>query len=587
MAFFSKSHHRFIYHFIKPYRSRIFLAGVLSFLLSICATMIATLVGPSFRLLMEMDLAKRMPLRELFGEHLGKIASVFFNSQEISVQTLFSTLPILLLGVAFFKLIFGTSQYFMWEHISELMTRDLRQYLSDRFLAIPPHLRKDQNHQEREAQLSTLVTTDVKFIREFFVHFYGGLPRELMQILLLGQTLILLSPKLFLIFFFGVAPGILTIHRLGRKLKKRAQLALKDYSQLTEWLQQRLLGVETIKHYGTENLESEKMRVLSEKMIEKFLRAARVKARTGPMLEFVGTLAMICVLFVALYDIRNGALHASVAVSFFTALALLTQSANTVARYMNSNREGAAAITRIREFLQDLAEAETKAGPSIVEYDQRTELLCLQNIEASYPRNPKKALEDFSFSFQAGKIYCLKGPSGAGKSTLFNIILSNLNPSAGRVIFSNDVLKKGIGYLPQDLHVFYGSIAANVIYPDSSIDNTRLEKVLRSVGLWENILALPQGLATIIGGKGKDLSGGQTQRIHLARLLYHQYPLILIDEGTSSLDPENENLICDLLLKKVEQGSTIIMISHRTTPLQYANEVLTLQEGRLLLSSAV
>lgn len=582
MAFFAKSHHRFLYRFIKPYRARILLAGFVSFLLSVCATIIATLVGPSFRLLMEMDFAKRMSLHELFGERLEKLASLFFNSQEISVQTLFSTLPILLLAAAFIKLILGTSQYFMWEHISELMTRDLRQFLNDRFLAIPPHLRKTQQHRDREAQISTLITTDVKFIREFFVHFYGGLPRELMQIFLLGQTLILLSQKLFLIFFFGVVPGIAIINRLGRKLKKRAQHALKDYSQLTEWLQQRLLGVETIKHYGTENLESEKMLTLSEKMIEKFLRAARVKARTGPILEFVGILAMVCVLFVALNDIRNGTLHASVAVSFFTALALLTQSANIVARYLNSNREGAAAIARISEFLDELAEAEVEAGPSVVEYEQKPEVLRLQNIEASYPHNPQKALENFSFSFQPGKIYCLKGPSGAGKSTLFNIILANLNPSSGRVIFSNDVLNKGIGYLPQDLHVFYGSIAANVVYPETSIDYQRLENVLRSVGLWENVLKLPQSFETIIGGKGKDLSGGQIQRVHLARLLYHQYPLVLIDEGTSALDPENENLICDLLLKKVEQGSTIIMISHRTTPLEYADEILTLKEGKLL-----
>ena len=581
-SLFLRSNHAFIYRFIRPYGLSIVLASFFSLILSLCATALAILVGPCLRLLMDLDFTKKVSLAELFGPRLSPYLKLFWTSGDLSMGGLLSLLPYWFLGLAFLKLTVGTSQYFLWERVSELLSRDLRQHLNDRFLAIHPSLRKHKAHAQREAVLSTLITTDVKLIREYIVHFYGGLPREMLQIIFIGQTLVLLSPKLCAIFFFGVIPGVFLIRLLGRKLKKRAQHALQDYSQLTEWLQQRLLGIETIKHYKTETLESSKMQVHSEQMVQKFMRAARVKARTGPMLEFVGIAAMTVVLFVAFRDIQNGTLQASVAVSFFTGLAMVAQSGSTVGRYVNSNREGAAAIERVRIFLVDLQKDEESLSHTAVRFSASPHILSLEKVSASYPGAQETALSDFSFSFERGKIYCLSGPSGAGKSTLFNIILGNLIPQNGQISFANSIQTQGLGYLPQDVQLFYGSIADNVVYPDQTIDTLRLQRILEAVDLWATIQRLPEGIASVVGGKGQDLSGGQYQRIHLARLLYHHYPLILIDEGTSSLDPENENLICKLLLEKAKEGTTILMISHRATPLQYADAILYLKQGRLV-----
>ncbi len=582
MSPFLRSNRSFLHRFIRPYGLSIVGASFFSLLLSLCATSLAILVGPTLRLLLDMDFTKTVSLTELFGPNLGHVLRVFWPTQELSMASLLSSLPYMLLTLAVLKLTVGTSQYFLWERVSELMSRDLRQYLNDRFLNMHPSLRKHRDHEQREAILSTLITTDVKLIREYLVHFYGGLPREMLHIVFIGQTLVLLSPKLCALFFFGVIPGVVIVRLLGRKLKKRAQLALQDYSQLTEWLQQRLMGVETIKHYRTESLESTKMEHHSELMVQKFLRAARVKARSGPMLEFVGIAAMTLVLFIAFHDIQNNTLQASAAISFFAGLAMLAQSGNTVGRYLNSNREGAAAIERVRGFLLDLQKAEDGVVRSSISYSPIDSVLTLDAVSASYPGSHESAMSQFSYTFEKGKIYCLSGPSGAGKSTLFNVILNNLIPHQGQITFANNVQARGLGYLPQDIQLFYGTIADNVIYPNREVNTARLEKILRSVGLWKTIENLPQGVHTIVGAKGRDLSGGQYQRIHLARILYHDYPLILIDEGTSSLDPENENLICELLLEKVKEGCTILMVSHRPTPLQYADTILRIQNGRLM-----
>lgn len=579
---FLKSNHSLLYHFAKPYRLSILSASLFSLALSICATAIAVLIGPALHLLMDMDFTKSVSLEELFGPKLSVVFSFFFQSSSINLNTLISTIPTLLLGIGFLKLILGTAQYFLWEKSSEQLTRDLRLYLSQTYLSINPSLRRLKHHEELESSLSSLLTNDVKMAREYFVHFYGGLPRETLHIIFIGQTLFLLSPKLLSIFLFGVLPTIALIQKFGRKLKKRAKLALQDYADLTEWLQQRLLGIETIKHFESESLEAKKMETHSEQLLKTLLRAVRVKAKTGPILEFLGITAMALVLCVAFHDIQTGNLQASAAISFFAGLAIVAQSGSTLGRYLNSNREGSAALERIRNFLQ-LLENDSytiKELPKSVPSSE-PDLLILNNVTARYPETEQDALHSFSYSFKKGKIYCIKGHSGSGKSTLFNLILGNLTPKTGTIQFNESVHKEGLGYLPQNHLLFNGSIQENIIYPHKVVKLSDLKKVLKSLQLLDFFQKKENGLDTLIN-PGFEFSGGQNQRIHIARLLYHSYPLLLIDEGTSALDPINESLIYSLLAKKVRDGATIIMISHRPTPTQFADETLYLENGYLI-----
>lgn len=573
MSSLLKNNHKFLFHYFKPHLAAASCASFCSLALSLCASIIALLIGPSLRLLLDGE-SSSLTLEELFGPSLGSMLSSFLNTNVLTIGTLLTQVPIFLVSVALLKLLLGTSQYFLWESLSEKMSKAIRTDLHKNFLKINPSARRKKNHEAREAILSTLIGTDVKWIREYIVHFYGGLPREMLHILFIGQTLVLLSPKLFFMFFVGALPAIIVIRKLGKKLKRRAEKALEDYSDLTEWLQQRLLGVETIKHYKTESLESEKMKELSESVLKKFMRAARVKARSGPILEFIGVAAMLFVLFLAFRDIEAGLLEPTVAISFFTGLAIVGQSGATLGRYLNKNREGVAAAERVRFFLKSLDE-DTKNSTSDHYQELGKNILELKNLEVYYPGNSKATLENFNLSFEKEKFYAITGPSGSGKSTLFNLILGNLIPSGGEVLSDISIKRHGMGYLPQHLDFFYGSIAENIAYPEEHIDYDKIEKCLSSVGMSDVVKALDHGPDSKIGGKGFDMSGGQRQRLHLARLLYHKYPLILIDEGTSALDPTTELLVCETLKNNL-QHSTVLMITHRPAPLQFAEEHICL-----------
>ena len=196
------------------------------------------------------------------------------------------------------------------------------------------------------------------------------------------------------------------------------------------------------------------------------------------------------------------------------------------------------------------------------------------------------AIDGLSASFEKGKIYCVAGPSGSGKSTLFSAILGLVKHSSGAIECQS---KKGvldITYMPQKVKLAPLTVSENVCYPHRVPDPARVEKALREVDLLNFIKSMPSGVDTEMGPNNFGLSGGQAQRLLFARLFYHQSPLILVDEGTSALDPKVEASIYGYLNKLKSDGCTIIMIAHRQSGLRNADEILMLKDGKMNMFSS-
>ncbi len=562
-AAFLRSNRTFLRFFLRQHWGAVLTATLFSILLGFVSAVLASLVGPSLKLLAHPEGGESFSFAELFGPRIGALFSQLTPYSHLDSSTLLRVLPFLLAGVAIVRAFLSSSTWYIWEQIGESIAADLRMRVTRSFLCLHPEARTQV--AEGEENLSAVVTTHTKLMKEFLTHFYGGFPRELLQILFLGITLVMLSPHLFLLAVCGILPAMVVLRRLGKKISRRANAALQNYALLTEWLQQRLSGIETIKHLQTEGLEASKFAGFTTELNRYFQRANRTKARTSPLLEVTALVSMAMVLAVALHDIHTGALTGPSVLSFFTTLAMIGQSASIMGRYFNSNREGAAAVSQIRSLLtlllqhgkEEVAIPSASLPPSIA--------LSCRHLYARYPQSQRDVLEDFSFEFKRGKIYSLTGPSGVGKSTLFKVLLGQLTPHAGQV-FISDALKSEapgtIGYLPQNLELFTGTVEENIAYP-TAVDSKRVQTVCRESKIDSFIQELPLGYQSIIGPRGTGLSGGQIQRILLARLFYHRYPVVLIDEGTSALDPQTENIMYGAIEALCAQGATILMISHR------------------------
>ena len=579
------SHRSFVVNSLRTYWKILAIATFCSLLLGILSALIACLVGPSIQVFSSPD-DRSYTLTELIGTDLSSLFSPLFETSSFKTEDLLTGLPIMLIIIGSLKCLSAIMQTYLWEITSEKIAKNLRIELLKTYLATHSYKRGTDKITTFENKLSSLITTEVRLIKEYLIHFYGSLPRELMQLVFMIITLLLLSTKLTFIFLACLLPALYIIKTLGRKLRQRTSDALSNNSKLTEWLQQRLLGIETIKLYHTENLESHKLSQLTDELYHKFLKAERVKARSGPLLEMLAIIALVAILFITLQQIQYGIISGSIATSFFATIAIITQSAQKIGRYFNQNKEGSAALGRINQAFQDASENQESEPATAVFSTKKSshDLIYCKNLSVRYPKTNCFALSEFSYSFLQGKTYCIYGNSGSGKSTLLKTLVGIIKPNTGNV-FYNPPLKNmsDIGYIPQSIHLAPSSIIKNISYPSFEIDILKAEKALQEVGLHNLINELPSGANTTVGYHSKSkLSGGQVQRIALARIFYYRFPLVLIDEGVSALDLKGESHFYSSLKKlQKENNMTVIIISHRLSSLEFADETIHIEKGKI------
>ncbi len=566
-----------VYRYLQRRLTSLVIATLSTFALGIVSALTFALVGPAWQILSQPE-SSSISLVQLFGDRLGAFAGWLLQRETFPSKDLWYNLPILIVVTASLRALLSLVQWFLWERSSELVAREMRQDLVNAFLDLHPEARREASSRV-DAELAANVGTDIRMVREYLVHFFGGFPRELIQVFFYLVTLFLLEPKLAAFFLLGLGPAGLLLSRLGRKLRKRSQAVLNNVSQLSEWLQQRLSGIETIKQFQTEASETKHMEQLSGSLFRNFVRAARVKARTSPLLETVAVAAMLGVLGYGIKEIDRGELNSSILLSFFSILAILSQSASKLGRYFNSNKEGEAALLRFSDTMASMKQGASPTWQTRFTGDS-PHALVMNQLSYQYPGTSELALVDLSLTFSRGRIYAIAGPSGSGKSTLLKLILGLWRARDGALQYGVQG-PEDIGYLPQTIQLMPASIAANIAYPESQWDDERLRQALEQVQMLSFIEKMPQGLLTELGDGATNISGGQAQRIQLARLFYHNFPLIVIDEGTSALDPETEALIFSVLKAMVAKGSTILMVAHRLSALKIADELIVLRRGRL------
>lgn len=207
-------------------------------------------------------------------------------------------------------------------------------------------------------------------------------------------------------------------------------------------------------------------------------------------------------------------------------------------------------------------------------------------LSYAYPRG-EEVLSDFNVCIHKGEYVGFRGYSGVGKSTLFNLLLGLLKPTKGEVRIDGQVLTpamqpswlRRVGYVPQEVFIFQGTLAENIVLGSKDVDRERIEHILQQVSLYNWVQTLSQGIDTDLGEAGGRLSGGQKQRIGIARALYKKIDVLLLDEATSALDNETEREVNETLLqlKQTYENLTILSIAHRDSSLAYCDRVITIE----------
>lgn len=234
--------------------------------------------------------------------------------------------------------------------------------------------------------------------------------------------------------------------------------------------------------------------------------------------------------------------------------------------------------------LKDKTQAAQRARESLTgTYEPAlTRSIRLENVSFAYDES--LILENVSIKFPAGSFTAIVGPSGVGKTTVVDLVTGLLRPGQGQICIDDAPLEKidlkkwrrMIGYVPQETLLLHDSILMNITLGDKDLRAEDIEEALRAAGAWEFVSILPQGMHSVVGERGNKLSGGQRQRIAIARALVHKPKLLILDEATTALDPENEASICETM-QKLAGKITILAISHQPALLKVADQTYRLQ----------
>ena len=213
--------------------------------------------------------------------------------------------------------------------------------------------------------------------------------------------------------------------------------------------------------------------------------------------------------------------------------------------------------------------------------------ITLQEVSFTYANEP--ILDRASCTIPAGEVTLFVGPSGAGKTSTVDLIAGLLRPQSGAVCLDAVPLetidlnawRKTIGYVPQEMLLLHESVFENVTLGDTALTAADVEAALRAAGAWNFVAALPDGISTPVGERGTRLSGGQRQRIAIARALLRNSEILILDEATSSLDSESEQLIQNYV-NDTRGKQTIIVVAHRLSTIQSADQIVVLEQGQII-----
>lgn len=459
------------------------------------------------------------------------------------------------------------------EHVSGRIFADLRQELFVHVLSLPPAF----HDEARDGDLLSLMTNEVSSLSSFLTGTLAQLPAMIVTALgaaillvYLDPILAILIPALIPLFFIG-------LKLVGRRQRRLAQRKREAEVDVLTRAYDGLEMIEAIKSFAVEQRHEALYREAVETARVLSLSQVRISAFVGPVSALLAALGAIGILWLGSSQLAGQPSEPGELFSFLLYAALLTRPAGSLASAYGQFQIARGALARLRDVLEVAPEPGHGTGLAM---KRARGAIALHAVSFAYPGRPP-LLDRVDLSIAPGETVALTGENGIGKSTLVRLMLRFYEPCEGRITLDGtDItsirvqdLRRQFGYVPQRALLFDGTVRENIAFSQPDPDAAAIERAARTAQAWEFIQRLPQGLATRIGDDGVRLSGGQRQRIALARALFRDPPIYILDEATSMYDLEGEAAFIEACLQSLKDR-TVIIITHRPASLALADRII-------------
>jgi subfamily B ATP-binding cassette protein MsbA len=351
-------------------------------------------------------------------------------------------------------------------------------------------------------------------------------------------------------------------------------------------VEENVLAHRMVRLHGAQNQQLGRFKHLAQRLRQLALKSTVASAAMTPLTQIMAAVALSMVLMIALVQSRDVGSGATVGgfVAFITAMLMLVAPIKRLADVANPITRGLAALERGLSLMHDAPEEtqgthHTLRAQGLVEW---------RGVHLQFNPDSPPALAGIDLCVQPGETVALVGTSGAGKTTLIQLLPRFLTPTSGDVCLDGvpiqswqlASLRQQIAMVSQDVIMLNDSLAENVCLGQIP-DRARIQSCLEAANLWAHVQQLPQGMDTVLGHNAGEMSGGQRQRLAIARALYKDAPILILDEATSALDNESERLVQEAL-QTLMQGRTTLIVAHRLSTIEHADRVVVMDKGRIV-----
>ena len=546
----------------------------------------------------------------VIGIALLTVAQAWFFSRVVALvflegatlRTVWSSL-LMILGIIGIRAVFQWSSEICAHEAASRVKVSLRKRLMNHIVSLGPMYARG----ERSGELITTVVDGIESLEDYFAKYLPQLVlTAAIPLLILGFVFPLDWKSGLILLLTG--PLIPMFMILIGKLAERKSL---EQWQYLSWMSAHFLdvlqGLTTLKVFGRSNDQARVIERVSDSFRKATLSVLRIAFLSALILEFLATISTALVAVTIGLRLVNGTLTYSLGLFLLLLAPEFYTPLRTLGLNFHAGLSGVNAAVRIFEIL-DLPLASEKNN--IEERDDKIDLqteyknslemrtdqvlasnfhISLKEVTLTYHLAETPSLNGINLSLNSGERIALVGPSGAGKTTISQLLLRFIEPTSGQILLNGampntitvEKWREQIAYVPQNPHLFAGSVEENILFGRPFATFDEVVRAAQEASANEFIMKLPDGYQTYLGEGGPRLSGGQAQRIALARAFLKDAPLLILDEATSSLDLESEFYVQESL-QRLMQGRTALIIAHRLDTIYQANRILVMDHGQIV-----
>ncbi len=555
-----------IFRFVLPYRGK-FAVGLLMLLFSSSTFMVFPWLAGKL-----IDAANHKPVVLPNGWVLG-----------------IDKIALLLFGIIVFQGFFSFGRIWFFTQVSEFTVRDIRRALYRKFVQLPiPFF-----EQNRVGAITSRITSDVGQIQDTFSLTLAELFRQIFTLIIGITAIMLVSWKLAVFMLLTFPPIILAAGLFGRKIRTLARLTQQELANTNTIVEETLQAINSVKAFTNEQFETRRYTSSLDRVVTAALRSNLYRGAFVSFIIIGLTGGIILILWRAatlVYNPGPDHLEVSQLLTFLLYTTFIGASIAGLGEMYGKVQSTLGASERILEILDETPEP-THLEPSVGLVPASIQgNISYEHVAFRYPTRPDvPVLQDISFSIAAGEKIALVGPSGAGKSTIAGLLMQFYPLSGGHIridgheaaSYDLTALRRHIGIVPQETLLFGGTIRENIAYGRPNATDAQIVEAAERANAWRFIQGFPEGLDTLVGDRGIKLSGGQRQRVAIARAILKNPAILILDEATSSLDSESEQLV-QSAMDELMQNRTSIIIAHRLSTIRKVDKILVIDGGRIV-----